>query len=184
MAHVVLPGTVLDTIEKNYADDSDFYAIHWNTIDERVSVSEIGSTRYPGGKTNMPHDATPEVMALAVAWFTEWLTNRYIDSWELEQENTHRIGARVTLDSGKYAGMTGTIKWAKEQRSQYGTWSRGWRIGVKFDGDTERGYKFLPADNVTTVEREPFNLAELQNRAAIVAASGNFRMLAYPEAWI
>jgi hypothetical protein len=54
-------GAVLGTRERNYYDDSDFYAVVWDEERQCVKSVEYATTRFGGGGTASP-DATEEVI--------------------------------------------------------------------------------------------------------------------------
>ncbi len=64
-------GCVLETRERNYHDDSDFYALVWDDSEQRVRSIDYATTRgwtYPNSATV---DATPEILAKVEAWSLE-----------------------------------------------------------------------------------------------------------------
>lgn len=63
-------GAVFATRERNYYDDSDFYAVVWNG--ERITEVEYATTRFPTYDNSATVDATPEVKAAADEWLVEW----------------------------------------------------------------------------------------------------------------
>lgn len=61
-------GCVLDEYEKNGYNDSDFFAIVWNDVEQKVEEIQYASTRYYSYDHSCVIDATPEVKAKADAW--------------------------------------------------------------------------------------------------------------------
>lgn len=77
-------GAVLETRERNYHDDSDFYALVWNDEKGAIETVEYGSTRYPMDGHGASVDATPEVRAKAAAWTRERLFERKLAAAKAE----------------------------------------------------------------------------------------------------
>lgn len=61
-------GLVLYTGERNYRDDSDFYAIVWNPATQKPETIEYATTRGWTYANSAKVDATPEVVAAYAAW--------------------------------------------------------------------------------------------------------------------
>lgn len=150
MAH----GAVVATREMNGYDDSDFYATYYDAEENAFKEIQYASTRgwtYPCGAAV---DATPAVL---VRW-QEY--NRLADA-QARAVAAHRaamtptIGKPVSVSAkrGKakaFDGQRGVIFWRQEQRSQYGTWSYGYRVGVRFN-DGQRC--FMPETAVRVIEQ-------------------------------
>lgn len=128
-------GCVVAEREANYHDDSDFYATYYDRETGTFKEVCFASTRgwcYPLFATCV--DATHEVQAL---WEIE-LSRRTAEAvahrtWR--EATTPARGKRAVIDAKRgqakhLHGQEGDIFWAQEQRSQYGTWSRGWRVGI------------------------------------------------------
>jgi len=127
-------GAVLDTRERNYHDDSDFYAVVWDG--QAITSVEYDTTRFAGGG-NAWVDATDEVKAQAreylKKWAFRWLANEtYVEAKKVE------VGKRVTVVKGRKLahGLEGVVLREWEQRSQYGTWSYGKRVLLRLDDGT------------------------------------------------
>ena len=56
-------GCVLSTREKNYHDDSDFYALVWDEAAQRIRSIEYDTTRFAGG--GIPGTANTDAVAIA-----------------------------------------------------------------------------------------------------------------------
>lgn len=130
-------GTTVDVREANGRDDSDFFATYWDG--EKFVEIEYASTRGWTYAANAVVDADAELMKKYRA-HGSILGNAYALLARIHEERTPRKGklCKILPNSGKakhLAGETGVIFWAQEQKSQYGTWSRGWRVGVDVKGE-------------------------------------------------
>lgn len=133
-------GLVLGTYEHNGYDDSDFIAAVWNPDTRTIDHIEYDSTRY-GGHGSATRDASPETIAQAEAVLAARLAE--IDLTQARKDATTPVkGRRVrsTTKRGKNVGVEGIVMWRGEKRSQYGTWSYGYRVGIKVDGETRLRY--------------------------------------------
>lgn len=143
-------GCVVELRERNGYHDSDFEALYWDEDSKAFRWCEYASTR---GWTYPAHaeiDATPEVRA---RWDAE--LERARQAAIARERAIPKKGRIVEIlpNNGKakgLAGRTGRIFWMQEQRSRFGTWSYGWRVGVDL-GD-ER--VFLNADRVRVVTEQ------------------------------
>jgi len=134
-------GCVLATRERNGYHDSDFYALCWDETANRIVEYEYATTRFATYRNSARVDASPEVIAKAKAWRFLRALHLFADA-DVEQAKMPKIGKRVRVLRGKHAGKEGEIFWKQERRSQYGTWSYGYRYGITLDGireDGERG---------------------------------------------
>jgi hypothetical protein len=101
---------------------------------------EYASTRY-GGYGDATPDATPEIIAAAEAVLAERIAT--IDIAQSRKAATTPVkGSRVysLTRRGKNVGAEGIVMWRGEKRSRYGTWSYGYRIGIKVEGETKLRY--------------------------------------------
>lgn len=149
--HTEYEGCVLDEGEINGYDDSDFYAVVYDRESDSVKRVTYASTRYAGGG-RCAIDATPEVKALAA----EALRRRLFAEWKArneEQATVPTVGREVRFVKGRPTvkladgsrekvalGTVGTVKQRQERRSQYGTWSYGFRLAVTVSGETTPAY--------------------------------------------
>jgi hypothetical protein len=135
-------GAVLMTREKNYYDDSDFYAVVWDADEKKLANYEYGSTRY-GGSGGASEDATPEVVAAANAYAYQALKKvafaAYVDGLKTPEK-----GDTVTVVRDKNGkGSTGFLFWVGEERT-YGGYSKWSQKTVQKCGvalDTEKNEK-------------------------------------------
>lgn len=165
-------GAVLATYERNWHDDSDFYAIVWDEEAGAIKHVEYASTRgwtYHHGATV---DATEDAKDKAERKLAEDLYAIALGSTH-ERASAVAIGKRVrsTTKRGKNVGLTGEVRWMQEQRSQYGTWSRGWRIGIRPDDAEGNGLRFMNADAVEVLDPEPVDEVAVRRQAEAHAAS-------------
>ena len=143
-------GCVLDEGEENYRDDSDFYAVVWDEESQCVRRTQYATTRFGGGGS-CRIDATDEVREKAAAY----LRNHLFQQWQRQNEGLARIpeiGRRVRWVKGRPTmkredgsrekvamGTEGTVVFREERRSQYGTWSYGFRLGVALSDRRDKG---------------------------------------------
>lgn len=140
-------GSVLHTYERNGWDDSDWFAIVWDaesgTI-RHVGYASTSSWTYHNGADV---DATPEVLALAEQALLVKLTEQArVDA----TKPAVRRRVRSLTTRGKNVGVEGVVRWMGEQRSRYGSWSYGERVGVKVEG--EEKLRYLDADRVEVLD--------------------------------
>ena len=113
-------GFVVEDRERNYHDDSDFYAVVWNPVSGTLETVEYATTRFPtlGYGYGAAVDATPEVLA-AVAEHRDRAYAWRCAEADYARRNTPRHGAvvttrRVIRPRGKAAipaGTTGDVFW-------------------------------------------------------------------------
>jgi len=153
-------GAVLDTGEINGYDDSDFYAVVWDG--EKVTRVTYASTRYycESGATI---DATDEVKELAAEYlrgviFKMWQSAQDIDSKRPYKGREVRfVKGRPTLklddDTRKpiKLGTKGTVIWREERRSQHGTWSYGFRLGIAVGNAATKQYSIRKRGDTLSV---------------------------------
>jgi len=144
-------GCVLDEGEINGYDDSDFYAVVYDRESDSVKRVTYASTRYAGGG-RCTIDATPEAQTLAA----EALRRRLFAEWKAHNEDQARVpteGREVCFVKGRPTvkladgsrmkvplGTVGTVQQRQERRSQYGTWSYGFRLAVAVSSETTPAY--------------------------------------------
>jgi hypothetical protein len=135
-------GLVVELRERNYRDDSDFYARVWNPETKSVDIIEYASTRgwsYPNYATSA--DATPETMAAYLAWEQEQ-ARLARERWEA-QERARKEAERAHLAAlqDKFDGVPpkGTVVEVVNNRSKKARkGDRGtvtWKGVSKFDPD-------------------------------------------------
>lgn len=131
----LFPGAVITTRERNFHDDSDFYALVWDG--EKLTNVEYDTTRYAGGGSATV-DATPEVIATANAW--AYKTLRRV-AWKgyVERLRKPRKGDVVEVVRGRKlpVGTRGKLFWLGEAKTYggYSAWSKksSTRVGVALD---------------------------------------------------
>ena len=161
--HRTYEGAVLRLRERNFMDDSDFYAIVWNGA--RVTVDEYATTRFPTDDNHASVDATPEVKAAAGEWAVEHMKPIIREAMAAEAAQV-RVGSRVSVrepvsrgPNATDAGATGRVFWMGESFSQYGTWSRGWRAGVNLDGSGRTVW--IDAYRLDVIDPDPVDEADV-----------------------
>jgi len=104
-------GAVLATREKNYYDDSDFYAVVWDEESQRVKSVNYASTRYGGGG-DATVDATPEVLEKAKAFLAPIITRAAIGEDQARYDK--QVREFKEFHTGTPARVTRTIKSRKQ----------------------------------------------------------------------
>jgi len=121
---------VLATRERNYYDDSDFYAVVWDEKSQAVINVEYATTRVGGGGSAWV-DATPEVIEKAKAYFAPHIAKGAITESQLRYEKQVKefkefhtgtpVRVKRQIKSRKQGvipeGFTGILVW---QGSGYG----------------------------------------------------------------
>jgi len=187
---------LLDDRERNGRDDSDFYAIYFDTETGTIRSAEYGSTRYAGGGFTAPaeylRDIPEEVKPkIAQAFAAEIYRRLKIEEDELV--NRPRDAAKgdrlALLVNGTYtdkkvsppsvteytAGEAATVIWI----GAFGTFYRNGynhpnrsnrRVGLKFDD----GRVIFVALSKCKLAREVLPDEYLQERSRLIAGYGNY----------
>lgn len=133
-------GCVLKTGEHNWHDDSDFYALVWDEKNGIVREIEYATTRGWTYHNTATVDATPEVLAKAVAWKAAQLAELYTEQLVADKREQLtmvdlKMEVRSTTTPGKNKDIVGTVEWIGP--NGYGP---GMRVGVHVEGETSRRY--------------------------------------------
>ena len=183
--------------ERNMPDDSDFYAVFYDSETGQIGSEEYGSTRYAGGyRVAPPHiylPPTSEIIPLAreAAIAQAAAAKKIQDFFAVNEPNSVARGDRLVLlvdgsfkdkKTGEkiayHAGDAGTVIW----EGTFGTfYANGYkrpnrsntRVGLRLDD----GRTVFVALEKCRLEREVKPDAELRNEAAY-----DCRML-YPALW-
>lgn len=134
LAHTVeYKGAVLALGERNYYDDSDFYAVVWDEAAGKIREIEYGTTRFAGGG-NAIIDATDEVRAKADDYLVRWALEKLIRDDKADARRVAK-GKRVRVVKGRKVkiGTEGLVFYMGERSYGYG--SRATRIGIALDDD-------------------------------------------------
>lgn len=179
-------GAVLTERERNYHDDSDFYAVVWDEAEGRIKNVEYATTRFGGTDRNSATpDATPEVKAKA----REWLKNWYLGLLKSENEAaSHYVkpGRKVKVVAGRKVpkGTTGTVGFV--ERVNYGRSKWTAYDAATFDADpaadgTRTRYYGVNTRNLEVVDPASYLVpdAELEARAERWAAGECWHAMAY-----
>jgi hypothetical protein len=102
---------VLATRERNYYDDSDFYAIVWDEEKQCVHDVEYATTRFGGGGDAWV-DATPEVIEKAKAYFAPIIAHDLIT--DSQNEYDKRVKEFKSFHTGTIVKVKRTIKTRKQ----------------------------------------------------------------------
>lgn len=110
-------GAVIATRERNFYDDSDFYAIIWNEEKQRLEHCEYDTTRFAGGGTATV-DCTPANLAKAYAWAYRETRKRVWAAW-IDSLKTPCKGDMVRVTAGKKVsiGTMGKLFFIGEKRT-------------------------------------------------------------------
>jgi hypothetical protein len=169
---VSFEGAVLATGERNYRDDSDFYATVWNETTGTVHNVDYGTTRGWTYANSASVDATPEVREKAAAFFAARNLEARIAKATAEAA-TPAKGKLVTVVKGRKVpkGTTGVVIWVGEgryfgptPRYKSSAWSAkgALRVGVK---DAEGTVHWTAASNVEVVNPAEPDVEELTRLA-------------------
>lgn len=148
-------GAVLADRERNYHDDSDFYAVYWDFEDGAPSTIEYATTRFGGGGS-CKVDATDEVRALYEAYQAEAYRRAKYNREQGEREQDRRdallptVGDRVRVIrklKRVAKGTEGVIFW--EGTCSY---NGSTRFGIK-DADGEKHWVGIKSVELTEPEK-------------------------------
>lgn len=156
-------GAVLAVFEVNGYDDSDFCAAVWTG--ERVISDCYASTRSWTYHNGAQVDATPAVLAAALAWYRARLGDRLVATARADVLRP-AVGKRVRslATRGKHVGVVGKVRWMGVDSYHRGPGPKPYRVGIKVEGvDT---LHFLGADRVEAIDPEPIDEARIRARAA------------------
>lgn len=110
-------GAVLFEGERNYYDDSDFYAVIWTG--EKLATVEYATTRFAGGGSATV-DATEATKAAVLAWFLpryrEYLAQRSAaEARRIEPGRQVRVirGRKVPLETVAFVGHVREGRWGQ-----------------------------------------------------------------------
>lgn len=107
---ITYAGAVLDVFERNYHDDSDFYAIVWDDAAKRIREIQYATTRFWTYRDGAAVDATPETIAAATAYCKAQVRAKRIANAVAARQLPHK-GAIVEVVKGRKVakGLTGTV---------------------------------------------------------------------------
>lgn len=135
-------GLVLDDRERNYHDDSDFYAVVWNEERNEPMDIEYGTTRFATCDRYVKVDATADVRRK----FTDWARKQYFSSLVLrdrEKANSLEKGKIVKVVRGRKVkhSTRGKIIYMQTVNYGYSKLSAEVKIGIALDDEKdEKGY--------------------------------------------
>lgn len=135
-------GLVLDDRERNYHDDSDFYAVVWNEERNEPMDVDYDTTRYGSSGCYVKVDATPEVRLK----FTNWARKQYFEALIAEDKKTARKlekGKIVEVVKGRKVkhGTRGKIIYIQTVNYGYSRWTEDVKLGIALDEEKdEKGY--------------------------------------------
>jgi len=169
-------GCVLCTRERNYYDDSDFYAVYWNREKGILDSYEYGTTRCWTYDNGAGVDATPEVIAEAEAWLERWAFERW-RVYNADQAARVEAGKVVRVVKGRKIpkGTVGTVKRLWSWKTGYSEWTRKHRVLLTLEDGQE---VWTDLQNVEVAEPEKYLLPEEQGRrrARAIAAEHEWHL--------
>jgi hypothetical protein len=171
---VTYTGAVLQKWEINGSDDSDFVAAVWDVSTGSVRTVEYASTRGWTYHNSATIDATPENIERAYMWATErWVETLTARAEHEASKPTKGKLVRSLTTRGKNVGVTGRVMWYGEDSYRSTRWLTAYRVGVKVEG--EEKLRYLPADRVEVIEREPIDPNDIRQEAWLTARDRDFR---------
>ena len=143
-------GAVLWDGERNYYDDSDFYAVVWD--DEKNAPKEVGYATTRGWTYNngAAVDATPDVLAKFAAWQAKERALSHLLGLRNGAAEAHS-GAKVVVAKGRKIakGKTGTVFGV--QHCTFANYhGKTYKIWVKWDDGS--GADMVDVKNLTVTE--------------------------------
>jgi len=165
---VLFEGAVLETRERNFHDDSDFYAVCWDADKQELTTIEYATTRFGGGGTAKA-DASDDVLNAAREWADAYAFKWYKEAL-IRDASTPRKGKRVRVVRGRTApiGYEGEIFW---QGSSGPEWQRrpdrcGLSASMKRKGKKYIDAEWTYVSNVEVVDPDQYipDDAEIKSR--------------------
>lgn len=178
-SRVEYEGCVLATGERNYHDDSDFYAVVWDEERQEVLEMEYATTRFGGGG-NANVDATPEVKEKAEAFIKAWAVDLLGKEYTREAQRAD-VGKTVTFSPrGSEEVLEGVVGWkGKAVPPGKRNWDRAYqrfardRIGVDVEGQRH----FMDPYEATVVDWEQYLPSAETIEAKAEKVSKNYRAI-------
>lgn len=126
-------GTTLHEREMNGYDDSDFYAVYWNSEKGCPEEIMVWTTRFASiGCENYKIDATDEIRAIYNAWKEAKIEKEYLARKEAKAKEPHKGDTvRVNSLSKKWNGFVGEVKWIGQNSYSH---FPDIRVGIKIEG--------------------------------------------------
>jgi len=159
----VYQGAVLCTRERNYPDDSDFYAVVWDEETQSLRYIEYATTRFCSYNNQAEADATDEVKAKARAWLYDYFLKEW-GMWNQCQVQRPEKGRRVKVTKGWKipVGTEGVVFWAGRFRYGRGRFQTTDRVGIEL-ADGRR--VFTDASNIQVVQPANYLRPEAEGEA-------------------
>jgi hypothetical protein len=134
-------GAVLMTRERNFYDDSDFYAVVWNAEKQALETFDYASTRYASGGSAAA-DATPEVVAAANAYAYKSLRKEAFAAYKEKLAKPVKGDTVKVFKGRKGKGSVGKLFWVGEERTYggpYSSWAqtKATKVGVALDEEKD-----------------------------------------------
>lgn len=160
---VTYEGAVLSLGERNYHDDSDFFARVWDG--EKIINVEYATTRswtYANGATI---DATPEVIAAASEWQRKVLVSDLL-AQSAAKARAIETGKAVVVVKGRKVpiGTEGIVFWKGIDKFKSNHYSTAYRIGFK---DAEGETHWTAESNVEVIAPESYEITAEEAEAQV-----------------
>lgn len=175
---VTYEGCVLADRERNYYDDSDFYAVVWDEEAQAVKEVEYATTRFPTYENYCSVDATDEVRAKAAAYNFSQIYPQ-LQASAIAAAKRIGIGKRVRIVRGRKVpiGTEGVIFWLGEVNYGHSRWTAQTKIGISPSGE-KTGMIYTDAiwtygSNVEVVGWEQYVEDDESIKARAARASGD-----------
>jgi len=146
-------GCVLETRERNYHDDSDFYAVVWDSKEKKIKTVDYASTHCSCYRVGATIDATEAVKKKADRWLVKYGFAQLKMQAEAAAKWPEK-GKRVRVVYGRKVphGTEGVVIWVGEKN--YGPYGqRVTRIGIATDDEKEQVVRSRRDGTTYVVER-------------------------------
>lgn len=164
-------GCVIDLVEHNYSQDSDFCAVCWDEETGSVKEVEYDTTRaaaYGAAKI----DATPETLRKVFAYYMN-VAAEHFDNYQNEaQAKEFGVGDKVKVVRGRKVkkGTVGEVFWRGDVYNNY-SYRYESRAGIEVDGERY----FVPAEYLEALDWED-KLILGEERERIIRNKAIYRM--------
>ena len=167
---VLFEDRVLSTYERNYHDDSDFYALVWTGTEIKPFL--YGTTRCSSTGWSAKIDATEEIKAEARIYLEKIAYEDCVALAEKEAQEP-KVGRRVRSWRGrKREPVEGTVFWLGEHNRGYSDWNAEKRVGF----ETDSGERvFTPLSRAEVIDPAPVDLDKCRISAKAIADGNRWR---------
>lgn len=126
-------GATLCTRERNWADDSEWYAVVWDAQEGKLKEVVYASTCGGTERNKAIVDATPDVIKQAGLWLAKWAFDRWREANE-EQAQLVKVGKTVKVVRGRKVpvGLVGQVVMMYDYTPN--EWTRIVRVVIEVNG--------------------------------------------------